>query len=183
MKNRIFFIFLFSCFSTFNYSQTCLSEGITFSTQQQIDDFATEGNITIQNKFLPIFEEYNRNYLNASSRGDKKEETETITTFSGKIQQIMFEANKDLIRIKQETNTIRLIASNKIIKTLDQLELAYDESFEISSNVLRELPALILVNNQEEMALNQTKLFAVGETIKILRDNLINQMRIELDEI
>jgi len=40
--------------------------------------------------------------------------------------------NQDLFRIKQETNTIRLIASDKVIKILDLYELAYDEAFEHS---------------------------------------------------
>lgn len=49
---------------------------------------------------------------------------------SKKIQRLTFEANESLIKIKQETNTIRLIASDRIIQKLDLLELAYDKNME-----------------------------------------------------
>lgn len=148
-----------------------------------IDDFATDGNVATQEKFLPILDEYTNDYFNASDSDDNKGVTNAITTFSKKIQQLIFEANKDLFRIKQETNTIRLIASDKVIKMLDLYELAYDESFKQSSILLSKLPTLIITNNQKKMTQNQNDLLSVGKQIQMLKDNLIKQMRIELDEI
>ena len=91
-----------------------------------LDQFTNEANKSTQAKLLPILDEFNRNFLNASSRNDKKGETNATTVMSKKMQKLAFEANESLIKIKQETNTIRLIASDNIIQKLNLLELAYD---------------------------------------------------------
>ena len=96
-----------------------------------LDEFSNENNIKTQEKFFPIVEEFNRNYLNATSN-----ETNAITVFSKKIQKLMLDANQDLLRIKQETNTIRLIASDAVLQKLDLLTLAYDNSMEVSNKTM-----------------------------------------------
>lgn len=95
-----------------------------------LDQFTNEANKSTQEKLLPILDEFNRNFLNSSSRNDKKGENNATSVMSKKIQRLTFEANESLIKIKQETNTIRLIASDRIIQKLDLLELAYDKNME-----------------------------------------------------
>lgn len=148
-----------------------------------LDDFSNENNIKTQEKFLPILEEFNRNYLNAASTNKKKNETAAVTVFQKKIQQLMFDSNKDLIRIKQETNTIRLIASDEILKRLDLLTLAYDDSFEASSKMMSNLAPLIIENNQDKMKTNQRELEICGMVINNIKNEIINLMRRELSEI
>lgn len=146
-------------------------------------NFQTKNNVNIQEKFLPILEEFNRNYLNATFNNNKRNETNAITVFSKKIQKLMFDANQDLIRIKQETNTIRLIASKEIIQKLDLLTLAYDESMEVSNKTMNELPALMLANNQDKMKANQGEVETSGRIINQIRSEIIELMRKELGEI
>jgi len=100
------------------------------------DEFSNDNNVKTQGKFLPIVEEFNRNYLNATSNGNKRNETNAITVFSKKIQKLMLDANQDLLRIKQETNIIRLIASDAVLQKLDLLTLAYDNSMEVSNKTM-----------------------------------------------
>ena len=95
----------------------------------------------------------------------------------------MFDANQDLIRIKQETNTIRLIASDEIIKKLDLLTLAYDKSMEVSNNTMNELLPLMLANNQEKMKINQREVEVSGLVINKIKDEITELMRKELNEI
>lgn len=148
-----------------------------------LDDFGSNSNLEMQKKMLPIINEFNRNYLKAASLNNKKEETKAITVFSEKIHKLSFKANSEIIRIKQETSTIRIIASDQILKTLDLMELAYDKSFDESTKMLTELPTQILSNDQEAMAKNQQNLQAIGNVILKYKDDLIKQMRIELNEI
>ncbi len=148
-----------------------------------LDEFATESNTKTQEKFIPILDEFNRNYLSATSANNKKNETNAITVFQKKIQQLIFDANKDLIRIKQETNTIRLIASNEILHKLDLLTLAYDESLEASNLMMKNLLPLMLDKNQDKMKANNRELEISGMVIKNIKDEIIDLMRSELDEI
>lgn len=148
-----------------------------------LDNFANENNTKTQEKLLPILDEFNRNYLNAVSINNKKNETNAITVFSNKIQRLILDANQDLTRIKQETNTIRLIASEEIIRRLDSLTLEYDKSMELSNKAMSELLPLMLSNDQEKMKTNQRKIEESGLIINKTKDKIIELMRKELNEI
>jgi len=132
---------------------------------------------------IPIIEEFNRNYLNAANRNNKRGETNATTVMSKKVQKLMFESNKELSRIKQETNTIRIIASDSILKTLNLLELAYDRSFEESSKMMKDLQIQMMTNDQEGMKRSQREMQEIANVILKFKNDLIQQMRIELNEI
>jgi hypothetical protein len=148
-----------------------------------LDEFGEENNSKMQEKFIPILDDFNLNYLHAARRNDKKGETKATITLSNKLNGIMIDSNKELIRLKQETNTIRLIASEKVINTLDLLEYAYGACFEKSSKMIKELLPQMQTNDQVGMTSNQNEIKIAGNVIIKLRDDLIQQMRIELDEI
>ena len=120
-----------------------------------LDQFTNEANKSTQEKLLPILDEFNRNFLNSSSRNDKKGENNATSVMSKKIQRLTFEANESLIKIKQETNTIRLIASDRIIQKLDLLELAYDKNMEQAIKMMNDLPKQMMSNDQYGMKKSQ----------------------------
>jgi len=148
-----------------------------------LDSFTRDANKTTQEKLLPILDEFNRNYLNAANINNKRDETKAVTVMSKKIQKLMFDANEDLIRIKQETNTIRLIASNNIIKKLNLLEMAYDKNMEKANKMMSDLPKLMLLNDQIKMKENQKDIEISGLVIQSIKNDIIELMREELDEI
>lgn len=148
-----------------------------------LEEFSNENNFKTQENFLPILDEFNRNYLKAISLNNKKNETNAISVFSKKIQKLMFDSNQDLIRIKQETNTIRIIASDEILKKLDLLTLAYDKSMEAANKSMNELLPLMLSNNQIKMQDNQRDIEIAGMIIKNITYEIIELMRKELNEI
>jgi hypothetical protein len=87
------------------------------------------------------------------------------------------------MKIKQETNTIRLIASDEILNKLDVLNLAYDKSMEVSNKMMNSLPTLMLTNNQEQMKADQREIEISAMVINSIRDQIIELMRRELNEI
>ena len=54
-----------------------------------LDSFTRETNKTTQEKLIPILDEFNRNYLNAANKDNKKNETMAITVMSKKIQSLI----------------------------------------------------------------------------------------------
>ena len=148
-----------------------------------LDSFTREANKTTQEKLLPILEEFNKNFLNAANVNNKKNETKAVTVMSKKMQKLMFDANEDLVRIKQETNTIRLIASENIIKKLNLLELAYDKNMEKANKMMSDLPKLMLLNDQIKMNENQKEIEVSGMVIQSIKNDIIELMREELNEI
>lgn len=148
-----------------------------------LDQFTNEANKSTQEKLLPILDEFNRNFLNSSSRNDKKGENNATSVMSKKIQRLTFEANESLIKIKQETNTIRLIASDRIIQKLDLLELAYDKNMEQAIKMMNDLPKQVMSNDQYGMKKSQREIEISALVIKEIKDEIIELMRKELDEI
>ena len=148
-----------------------------------LDQFTNEANKSTQEKLLPILDEFNRNFLNSSSRNDKKGENNATSVMSKKIQRLTFEANESLIKIKQETNTIRLIASDRIIQKLDLLELAYDKNMEQAIKMMNDLPKQMMSNDQYGMKKSQREIEISASVIKEIKDEIIELMRKELDEI
>lgn len=148
-----------------------------------LDQFTNEANKSTQEKLLPILDELNRNFLNSSSRNDKKGENNATSVMSKKIQRLTFEANESLIKIKQETNTIRLIASDRIIQKLDLLELAYDKNMEQAIKMMNDLPKQMMSNDQYGMKKSQREIEISALVIKEIKDEIIELMRKELDEI
>jgi len=148
-----------------------------------LDQFTNEANKSTQEKLLPILDEFNRNFLNSSSRNDKKGENNDTSVMSKKIQRLTFEANESLIKIKQETNTIRLIASDRIIQKLDLLELAYDKNMEQAIKMMNDLPKQMMSNDQYGMKKSQREIEISALVIKEIKDEIIELMRKELDEI
>ena len=148
-----------------------------------LDQFTNEANKSTQEKLLPMILEFNRNFLNSSSRNDKKGENNATSVMSKKIQRLTFEANESLIKIKQETNTIRLIASDRIIQKLDLLELAYDKNMEQAIKMMNDLPKQMMSNDQYGMKKSQREIEISALVIKEIKDEIIELMRKELDEI
>lgn len=147
---------------------------------QLLDQFTKDNSIKVQEKLTPILEEFLTDYLNAQ---DQQNQTNVVTKFSTKIQKFTFEGSQDLIKIKQQTNTIRLIASDKVIEKLDMLSLAFEKTIEDSNKTMNDLPMLMMNNDQIKMQENQSQLEESGKLVKKYNDELITLMREELDEI
>jgi len=154
-----------------------------FKFFQLIDQFARDNNVKNQENLMHIFDEFNRDYLNAASQNNKKNETNAVTVMLKKIQKLTFDAAQDLMKIKQETNTIRLIASNEILQKLNLLNLAYDKSMEVSNKMMSSLPALMLTNDQEKIKKEQQEVEVSALVINQIKDQIIELMRSELNEI
>lgn len=154
-----------------------------FNFFKLIDQFTRDTNKSTQEKLMVILDEFNRNYLTASSQNNKRNETKAVTVMSKQIQKLTFDANQDLIKIKQETNTIKIIASDEILNKLNLMELAYDKSMEKSHKVMSDLPAQMMVDDQEGIKRNQKEIEVSALVIQSIKDDIIKLMRKELKEI
>ncbi len=148
-----------------------------------LDKFTNEATLKNQSKMMIVFDEFNKNYLNAVTQGNKKKESLAVTVMSKKIQKLTFDSYTELTKLKQETNTIRLIASDEILKELKFLEFAYDKLMEQSDKIMSDLPKLMLSGNENKIKEEQKKLEIKGRVIKTIKKNIIELMRKELNEI
>ncbi len=146
-----------------------------------IDEFGKSGNDDFYDNFFPIVERFNENYLSAD--GDKEKELEALNNFSASLNPMISKSNENLVRLRAETKSIRLIASKKVRDFLGQLDELYDISFEKSSLMLREMGNNMISDNQEIIDEQNKELHVLGQKIKTIHDELVEEIRKELDEI
>lgn len=150
---------------------------------KHLDAYQAKGYLEAQEKFMPAIEEFNRNYQMAASKGNKNGETKAATVLSKKTQALMLEANKELTKLKGETNTIRMIASDAVLALLDELEKSYDVMFELSSGIMKDFAALVVAGDQDGLGKNQQKMEVLSQDTIKLKNALIKKMREEFNEI
>ena len=148
-----------------------------------IDKFTNEATLKSQEQMIPILDEFNRNYMAASSKGNKKGENNAVTVMSKKIQKLTLESYAELTKLKQETNTIRLIASDSILEKLDLLEKSYDTLMAVSEKMMSELAGLVMHGDESKMNVHQRTLEFAGQDTMNIKNDIIKLMRKELNEI
>lgn len=146
-----------------------------------VDDFARKSNDDIRAKFLPLLNTYNDAFL--SGHGNKERETTAITDFSEGIQTILFEANQDLLRIRGETNAIKILAGERTLTLIKDMDGLYDASFELSGSMVKKLITAVATNNFTEIHELEREAKEIGSNILRTKELMIAQIRIELDEI
>ena len=146
-----------------------------------IDDFTANSNKEIQAKFFPMITAYNQEYLNAY--GNRKKENAAITKFSDGVQNLMLGANEDLIRLRTETNAIKIIAGIRTIELINEMDKLYDKSFDLSSQMVRELISAVTSKDFTNINRIENDLKIYADRILSTKQLMIDQIRIELDEI
>jgi hypothetical protein len=145
-----------------------------------LDSFSNEQNITAQEKLKEYINEFNRNYLNGKS---VKSQNNATVVFSKKVLALSSETYKDFQKLRQETNTIKLIASDEVIKKLKFFDYCYEEFMKISDKMMKSLPVLILSNDEEKKRAQQHEIELNGKLINNIKEELTELMRQDLNKI
>lgn len=146
-----------------------------------IDEFGKSGNDDFYDNFFPIVERLNENYQSAN--GNKEKELEALNDFSASLNPMISKCSENLVRLRAETKSIRLFANKKVLDFLGQLEELYDTSFEKSSLMLREMGNNMISDNQEIIKEQNRELHVLGQKIETIHDELVEEIRKELNEI
>lgn len=129
----------------------------------------------------PIITEFYAGFL--ATIDDKTEQNKVCTVYMEKIQNLMNENNTELMKVKQETNTIRLIASQEVIELLNLMERTYDYMFDTSAQIINMLPNNIMKNNQIVLQKHVEILTEISHSALNIKEHLIEQMRNDLNKI
>lgn len=146
-----------------------------------LDEFNSEANVTGFKTILPIIQNFTSEFL--KSTGNKKRELEIAANFSESINAEVLKSNEKWIKIKNETNSIRLIANDETIGLLNQLESLYNNMFEQSGQVFKAIPQLVVLKQIDQIKALITDFQALGTIVNSTKDRLILAMRNDLNEI
>ena len=146
-----------------------------------IDNFSAISSEEFMRDFLPIIAKFNEELMNSNSI--KEKESQAIASYSDQILRLTYKVNENLIKIKQETNTIRIIANNKILIILAKMESTYDQSLELSTEFMKAISKMIIMKDDSDVNEIRSRLDQIGKQTMELKKLLIEEVRKELNEI
>ena len=95
----------------------------------------------------------------------------------------MQEGLKDVLKLKSESNRLKLIATDQMLETFEQIEILTQESMDCTNEYMKDFTDIIMNQQDEKTDAFQTKAAELAGEIQKHSKSLLNQMRRELSEI
>jgi hypothetical protein len=146
-----------------------------------LDELGENSYQSYHDDLLPILDEFNRNYLGNVNNENKKRLATTV--FSAKLQKLMLKGNEKLIRLRSETNLVKVIAGQAVLDKLADLEYFHDASFEKASESLKIMTTDIPIGRVDRVEHLKMEMQVVSNIIKKSKIELIGLVREELNQI
>ncbi|WP_022944639.1 hypothetical protein [Pseudoalteromonas ruthenica] len=148
-----------------------------------LDSFGKKYQTEMPERMQPIFDEYLRNYLAASEKGDQEEERQVISRLNSQLSILHQEGIKDVLKLKSESNRLKLIATDEMLETFDKLEQLTQESMECTNEYLKNFTDIIFLEQHEKSEAFKKKAAKLATDIQAQSTALMKQMRSELNDI
>lgn len=148
-----------------------------------LDEFGKKNNTELLERMQPINEQFMSKYLAAVSVGDEERKIEVITWFGSQISAFTQEGMQEVMQLRHESNRIKLIATEEMLQTLDNLESLTDQAMKHSNEFMSNFVQVIADNQQDLIASYQSGAMVLGEKIKSQTKLLRDQMREEIGAI
>ncbi len=148
-----------------------------------LDSYSGTSSIELQKEMTQIISDFNNKFIEAITRKDLKGQSDAASLFSEKSTALIAKSGEGLYKVKQETNTIRLVASDDVVATLDNMEEVFQTLFELSTKMMKDLRTQIIKGDQKGLERNRRDLELVSNKATQIKDLLRQKMRRELDEI
>ncbi|HEA3089963.1 TPA: hypothetical protein RVR74_002279 [Aeromonas salmonicida] len=148
-----------------------------------LDSFGKKNQIEMPERMQPIFDQYLQNYLAATEVGDKEREIQVIGWFSSQISALMQEGLKDVLKLKCESNRLKLIATDEMLQTFDKLEQLAQESMDCTNEYMKNFTEIILHQQHGKTEVFKRQAAELASEIQNQTRALMNQMRKELSDI
>lgn len=145
-----------------------------------IDSFNHKYSVSINDRLSPIIQDFMQNYLYAADVNNARGMSDAILKMSQETHVIVNEVHKEFMLLEQETNSLRLTASDEILVILDELKSLFDSSINLGTHYLSKFIEILTKNDQNEIKECQDKLHAIARKSKEKSEQLLIQMRKEL---
>lgn len=144
-----------------------------------LDEFQRKSYALFGERFYPVMNQFLGSYTGSSGEADQA----AIANFNTGVQDLFHELSEEQVRIANETNCIRLIASDEMDDLLNRLNEAVEESTSDASEMLKFMATPEFWADQSLIVSYQKKAEESRMFVKQCRDNIMSLMKRELQEI
>jgi hypothetical protein len=149
----------------------------------RLDEFGRRQQADLPARMRSIFAKYFKDFLTASSANDREAEDEVLAWFGSQISDLMQEVYADTLKLKSESNRLKLTATDAMIETFCELEILTDESTAVANDLMRRLVEIVRQGGEQEGEARGAHLAELGKKIQHASQKLLDQMRAELRTI
>lgn len=146
-----------------------------------LDSLTSDNQRVAHESFIPASEIFNRKFLEAN--GNESMETKATADFGASINKLMFKTNESLLKLKQETNSIKLIAGPNVSKVLQELEIAYEDSMKGGAEMMKDFTNNVVKRKTGLLNKQLEETERTGLKLIKLKEKLLQEIKNELDEI
>lgn len=147
---------------------------------EALDSFHERSNLAFQEDFFPIMNKFMVNHISASSQ---YEQNESLKAFLTELNPIFSKLNQESIRLKSETNSIRLVSSQDMESLLNNLEHCVEKATSDATAMLKFMATPEFMLDQSLLKPHQDNAISAGQNVLLARNQLRDQMKYELNSI
>lgn len=149
----------------------------------KLDDFGRKNQVEIPAKMKPMIQHFFADYLKANDEEDQEGARKAITVFSESISTIMQEGLNDYLKLKSESNKLKLTATPMLLQIFSDLEQATKACFDSGNKFMGNFLDLTMNQKTQEIDERQREMTVLGEEVTRKSDDLMACMWGELSNI
>ncbi|MDK9740100.1 hypothetical protein KI655_22630 [Vibrio sp. D404a] len=149
----------------------------------ELDAFGRKAKVELPERMQPIFDEYLKRYMTAIASNNEDDQREVVAWFTLQIAAFMREGQADLLKLKFESNRLKLIATDEMLVTFESIEQLTTEAMEHANTFMKGFISIVINEENDKAKEYQVEANRLGKCIQEKTDLLLKQMRNELSEI
>lgn len=146
-----------------------------------LDELSQNGNTEAQEEFLPALARFNSDYIPNADNVEKA--SKAAAEFSNSMQKLMFKSQEKYLKFKNETNALKIIAGDDVLKLMTEIDEISQLSFDVSTQMMKDLAESIVTKNFTKLDSQKNTLENLANQTNILKEKLTVEIRKELSEI
>lgn len=146
-----------------------------------LDEMSQNGNTEAQEEFLPALAKFNTDYIPNADNVEKA--SKAASEFSNSMQKLMFKSQEKYLKFKNETNALKIIAGEEVLKLMTEIDEISQLSFDVSTQMMKDLAESIITQNLSKLDSQKSTLENLANQTNILKEKLTIEIRKELSEI
>ncbi len=95
----------------------------------------------------------------------------------------MFKSQEKYLKFKNETNALKIIAGEEVLKLMTEIDEISQLSFDVSTQMMKDLAESIITQNLSKLDSQKSTLENLANQTNILKEKLTIEIRKELSEI
>jgi hypothetical protein len=146
-----------------------------------LDELQTEANKIALAEVLPAINNFMEMHLSAGE--DENELILATNELTKAANNAMSKMHESQMKLKQETNSIRLFAGDLTLLALKEMETHYDYQLEKTAEMMKNMGSFIINKNQSALANQQMEQEIIAKKTMELKENIFKEMKNELNQI